>query len=97
MRDFFAVANYVEAGFWAAVGLAFMVVALAGRLCGGRLVVTLEGGYDLDVLTCGVANTCRALLDDSVPEADPLGPSPWPERPVDDVLRSIKRVHRLDS
>jgi hypothetical protein len=31
MRDFFAVANYVEAGFWAAVGLAFMVVALVGR------------------------------------------------------------------
>jgi acetoin utilization deacetylase AcuC-like enzyme len=81
-------------GYWE---MARSVVALAGRLCGGRLVVTLEGGYDLDVLACGAANTCRALLGDSAPGADPLGPSPWPERPVDDVLRFVKRIHRLDS
>jgi acetoin utilization deacetylase AcuC-like enzyme len=81
-------------GYWE---LARSVVGLADRLCGGRLVVTLEGGYDLDVLACGVANTCRALLGDAAPGPDPLGPSPWPERPVDDVLRSVKRIQGLDS
>jgi acetoin utilization deacetylase AcuC-like enzyme len=81
-------------GYWE---MARAVVALAERLCGGRLVVTLEGGYDLDVLACGVANTCRALLGDPAPEPDPLGPCPWSERPVDDLLRSVKRVHGLDS
>jgi acetoin utilization deacetylase AcuC-like enzyme len=81
-------------GYWE---MARSVVAMAGRLCGGRLVVTLEGGYDLDVLACGVANTCRALLGDAGPGPDLLGLSPWPERLVDDVLRSARRVHGLDS
>jgi acetoin utilization deacetylase AcuC-like enzyme len=81
-------------GYWR---MARSVAALAERLCDGRLVVTLEGGYDLDVLACGVANTCRALLGDPVPGSDPLGPSPWPERPVEDVLQAVKRVHGLDS
>ena len=49
------------AGYWR---LAKTVVALADRLCGGRLVVTLEGGYNLEVLSRGVADTCRALLGD---------------------------------
>ena len=79
-------------GYWE---MARSIVALAGRLCGGRLVVTLEGGYDLDVLACGVVNTCRALLGDPVSDPDPLGPSPWPERSVDDVLQAVKSVHGL--
>jgi acetoin utilization deacetylase AcuC-like enzyme len=81
-------------GYWE---MARWVVGLAGRLCRGRLVVTLEGGYDLDVLAGGVANTCRALLGDLAPGPDPLGPSPWPEPGVDDVLGGVKRVHGLDS
>jgi acetoin utilization deacetylase AcuC-like enzyme len=81
-------------GYW---DMARSVVALARRLCDGRLVVILEGGYDLDVLAYGVANTCRALLGDLTSGLDPLGPSPWPERRVDDVLQVVKRVHGLDS
>ena len=58
--------------------------------------LTLEGGYDLDVLACGVANTCHALLGDRAPEPDPLGPCPsGPSSPVDDVLRSVRRVCRV--
>jgi len=79
-------------GYW---GLAQIVVALAERLCGGRLVVTLEGGYNLEVLSRGVADTCRALLGDAVPGLDPLGASPTPERDVADVLRAVREVHRL--
>jgi acetoin utilization deacetylase AcuC-like enzyme len=79
-------------GYW---GLAQTVVALAERLCGGRLVMMLEGGYNLDVLSRGVADTCRALLGDAVPGLDPLGASPAPERDVADVLRVVREVHRL--
>lgn len=48
------------------------LVRAADELCGGRLVVALEGGYDTEVLAHGVANAARALagLDDL---ADPLG------------------------
>jgi acetoin utilization deacetylase AcuC-like enzyme len=79
-------------GYW---GLAQTVVALAERLCEGRLVVTLEGGYNLDVLSRGLANTCRALLGDAVPGSDPLGASPAPERDVADVLRAVREAHHL--
>jgi acetoin utilization deacetylase AcuC-like enzyme len=79
-------------GYW---GLAQTVVALAERLCGGRLVMMLEGGYNLDVLSRGVADTCRALLGDALPGLDPLGVSPAPERDVADVLRVVREVHRL--
>ena len=78
------------AGYWR---LAKTVVALADRLCEGRLVVTLEGGYNLEVLSRGVADTCRALLGDDAPGPDPLGPSPWPERGADDVLRAVRQIH----
>jgi len=73
------------AGYWQ---LAQTVVGLAERLCAGRLVVLLEGGYNLTVLAHGVADTCRALLGDPTPGPDPLGACPWPERPVDEVLRN---------
>jgi len=79
-------------GYW---GLAQTVVALADRLCSGRLVVTLEGGYNLEVLSCGVADTCRALLGDTAPGSDPLGASPTPERDVADLLRAVRELHRL--
>lgn len=82
--------NLSLAGYWR---LAQTVVGLADRLCQGRVVVTLEGGYNLQVLTNGVANTCRALLGDPEPGPDPLGPSPWAEQPVDDILRIFKSVH----
>jgi acetoin utilization deacetylase AcuC-like enzyme len=58
-------------------------------------VVTLEGGYNLEVLSRGVADTCRALLGDAAPGLDPLGASPTPERDVDEVLRVVREVHRL--
>ena len=37
----------------------------AHRLCGGRLISTLEGGYDLDALSEGAALHARALLDEA--------------------------------
>jgi acetoin utilization deacetylase AcuC-like enzyme len=69
---------------------------LAGELCGGRLVVGLEGGYVLDALAYGAEAVCHVLLGEEVAE-DPLGPPPE-QLSVDDVeplLVAIERLHRL--
>jgi acetoin utilization deacetylase AcuC-like enzyme len=70
---------------------------LASELCQGRLVVALEGGYDLDALAYGADAACRLMLGDE-PAADPLGPPP-DQLSVGDVqplLRSIRALHKLD-
>jgi acetoin utilization deacetylase AcuC-like enzyme len=50
-------------------------LALANDLCGGRLVVGLEGGYNLDAMAHGADAVCRLLLGEE-PAPDPLGPPP---------------------
>ncbi len=80
-------------GYWR---MSKFIVALAERLCDGRLVVTLEGGYNMKVLARGVADTCRAMLGDDAPGADPLGPSTWPEANIDGLLRQVKQIHRVN-
>jgi acetoin utilization deacetylase AcuC-like enzyme len=70
--------------------------ALAGELCDGRLVLTLEGGYHLDALAYSVLNTFAILLgDDQWQVVDPLGPSPRNERPVDEIIARVQQVHGL--
>jgi len=74
--------------------LARSLKSLAGALCDGKIVFTLEGGYNLDVLAYAVLNTFKILLaDDEI--VDPLGPSPRDERPVDDLVEHLKGVHGL--
>jgi acetoin utilization deacetylase AcuC-like enzyme len=81
-------------GGYAAIAQA--LVDLAGELCDGRLVWTLEGGYHLEALAYSVLNTCAVLLGDADWQlVDPLGPSPFSERPVDDIIAQVKEVHRL--
>ncbi|MBU1747492.1 MAG: histone deacetylase [Chloroflexi bacterium] len=74
--------------------LAQYMVRLADELCQGRLVYTLEGGYELEAVGYAIAATFRALLGDAT-AADPLGPSPRAERPVDDVIETVRRTHKL--
>ena len=38
------------------------ICRVAGRFCGGRVVSTLEGGYDLDALATSAASHVRALM-----------------------------------
>jgi acetoin utilization deacetylase AcuC-like enzyme len=71
------------------------LVRMAEELCDGRVIFTLEGGYQLEVLAYGVLNSFYALLgEDTI--ADPLGPSPYPERPVDELVTRLKEVHNLN-
>jgi acetoin utilization deacetylase AcuC-like enzyme len=70
--------------------------ALAAELCGGRLVVALEGGYNLDALAHGADATCRLLLGES-PAEDPLGPAPSQLRvaTVEPLLATVRETHAL--
>jgi acetoin utilization deacetylase AcuC-like enzyme len=78
-------------------GLAWIsqtLIALAQEICEGKIVFTLEGGYNLTALSHGVANSLKALLqrDDFT---DPLGPSPWPEPDLDGLINRVGALHQL--
>jgi acetoin utilization deacetylase AcuC-like enzyme len=91
-RDPLAMMGLSVAGFGA---LSRRLVSLADALCGGRLVFTLEGGYNLDALAYSVLASVRALLGDDRPTEDPLGrPSPG-EPPLDALLDHLKELHGL--
>ncbi len=68
---------------------------LAEELCQGRLVILLEGGYDLDAVSYGVMDTALALMGREDEAEDPFGPPPTPETDVSALLAQLQRIHRL--
>ena len=101
----------VSAGYDAhwADGLAYMQVSgtgfsqmikiiegLADELCGGRLVFSLEGGYNLDTLAASIEATFKVLLGSTEIE-DRLGQSPHSfEAPnIAPLIKAIKEIHNL--
>jgi acetoin utilization deacetylase AcuC-like enzyme len=75
--------------------LVHRVRMLADELCEGRLVVALEGGYDLDVLAHGVLNTLRILDDPHTAISDPFGQAPVQGRRIDDLMVELRTIHNL--
>ena len=69
---------------------------LALDLCDGRLVVALEGGYNLDALAHGAEAVCHVLLGEDAP-ADPLGPPPDQLAliQVEPLLGAMRELHHL--
>ncbi len=65
----------------------------AGELCGGRLALVLEGGYNREALGASVAATLAVLA--GLPPVDPVGPPPR-QRSIDvaPVVAEVRRVHR---
>lgn len=75
--------------------IARSLVSMAETFCNGRIIFSLEGGYNVDALGYGVLNAFYALMgDDTV--VDPLGPPPRPERPIDALLDRLKHLHQLE-
>ncbi len=68
--------------------------ALATELCGGKLVLCLEGGYNLDALAACVIAALRVLLGQDVGE-DPLGSAPYREPDITELVARIARTHPL--
>jgi acetoin utilization deacetylase AcuC-like enzyme len=72
-----------QAGFLA---MARRLVAAAEQVCAGRVVVTLEGGYDLGGVAGGMAGALAALIEE--PPAATLAPPP----PAVDVAPDRRRL-----
>lgn len=67
---------------------------LAQRLCSGRLVFVLEGGYDPEALASSVLAVLTAVAGLPAP-ADPLGPARYSEPSVEPILRNAIAIHGL--
>jgi acetoin utilization deacetylase AcuC-like enzyme len=70
------------------------LVRLAGETCGGRIVLVLEGGYDLEALSACVIAVLRVLLGRD-PGPDPLGPSGVSEPDIGHVIEAARERHPL--
>lgn len=76
--------------------LARECIGLAERLCNGRIVFVMEGGYDLSALANGWVNIARALLgQDEV--SDPYGEarSAMDARAIEPLIDELRRIHGL--
>lgn len=90
-RDPLAGLQLSAAGYY---DLAAALVGLADELCGGRIVFTLEGGYDPEALAGGVLASLAALCA-AAPPPDALGPAPRPEPEIAPLLEAAARLHAL--
>ncbi|KAK9828772.1 hypothetical protein WJX72_002008 [[Myrmecia] bisecta] len=69
---------------------------LADKLCGGRLVVLLEGGYSLQGLSEGVAESFLALLGEKPIHPHEAGRGTEPSMEVvTDAIAEVKALHGL--
>jgi len=91
--DMLAMMEVSVAGY---VQMVRIIKGLADELCGGRLVFTLEGGYNLDALAASVKATFEVLLGET-DIADPLGPSPHGSKGpnIDYLIETIREIHKL--
>lgn len=91
--DPIAMMQVTVAGF---AHMARMLKELAQVLCQGRLVFTLEGGYNIQALAYSIKATLEALS--GKPEVDdPLG-KPGYQRGmsgVEEIIEQVRRVHHL--
>ncbi len=72
-RDPLASMRVSTAGF---AGMAARLRALADEVCGGRMVLSLEGGYDLEALGASVHAVAEVLMADQAPVGAPPKPGP---------------------
>jgi len=73
--------------------LSLKLKQLANKLCEGRLVMLLEGGYNLDALGESVADSFFGLLGE--PSIDTLNRSGIETEPMSEVESLLKRVSQL--
>ncbi|MDZ7624636.1 MAG: histone deacetylase [Ignavibacteriaceae bacterium] len=70
------------------------LIKSAERICAGKIIFFLEGGYNLDVLSYGVANAISRLLGIDEFE-DPIGKSNQTEPEITQLLNELKKIHSL--
>jgi acetoin utilization deacetylase AcuC-like enzyme len=70
------------------------LISTADEICSGKIVFFLEGGYNLEVLKNGVANSIRALLGIESYD-DPIGKSSQQEPSVQKLIDELIKIHNL--
>ena len=73
-----------------------IIKGLADELCGGHLVFTLEGGYNVTALAASIKATFDVLLGKASID-DPLGQSPqrFATPSITSLIKAIKEIHAL--
>jgi acetoin utilization deacetylase AcuC-like enzyme len=66
--------------------------AVAEQCCGGKLVATLEGGYDVDALGQGVVGFLEEMLADEVGALDSLSGAK-PHAAIEQLIDEIRALH----
>jgi acetoin utilization deacetylase AcuC-like enzyme len=76
--------------------MAVILKELAAELCQGRLVFTLEGGYNLQAVASSIKAVFDILLGNSEID-DPLGKAPAAGKPegFDEHIEEVKRIHHI--
>jgi acetoin utilization deacetylase AcuC-like enzyme len=76
--------------------MAMVLRELALELCQGRLVLTLEGGYNLQVAACSVKAVFDVLLGNAEID-DPIGKSPAVGKPggFEERIEAIRKIHHI--
>jgi len=92
-KDRLAMMEVSTAGF---ADMVRYIKNLADELCDGKIVITLEGGYNLKALATSVKATFDVLLGKSNIE-DPLGQPEhrWASSDIGDLIKAIKETHSL--
>ncbi len=71
------------------------LIKMAEQFCGGKIVFAMEGGYNLDALSHGMANIVYALLGEET-ISDPLGlPRDSREPDVQPLIKRLQDIHGL--
>jgi acetoin utilization deacetylase AcuC-like enzyme len=70
------------------------LLELAASLCEGKIAFVMEGGYDLEALSCGWLNIANALLGKSEVH-DPLGTTSQERALPASLIARLKAVHPL--
>lgn len=70
------------------------IVDCAINNCKGKVVFTLEGGYNFEVLSHGVLNTIKRLTGQN-DLRDPIGKPNWSESSLGSLVNDIKKIHGL--
>jgi len=77
-------------------GIVNVIKGLADELCGGKLLLSLEGGYHLQALSHSIKATFEVLLGKS-PSPDPLGKprEMMTSADISPILEEVKARHKL--
>lgn len=68
-----------------------VLLGLAGEVCQGRLLLTLEGGYHLEGLRLSTLAVLQELLGESSLSAEEIGPDHQPDLPIVQKIWSIQK------